>query len=136
MYLKTGPKLWRQQRLSSSLVDRFANRWIRGSTRNGGVFAGFGAQFDLRGFMSSFRSSHGKLRVVGRTRIGERPAVGVKDESVGTVYVSTVGKPYFLSAQVAGSGGGTLSFEDWNRPLTVRAPADFLDFDALTGHKP
>jgi hypothetical protein len=62
--------------------------------------------------------------------------VGVSDQTKGgTLYIATTGKPYPVQITKTGGGGGAVSFQGWNRPVTIIAPANALDINQLRrGH--
>jgi len=62
--------------------------------------------------------------------------VGVSDQTKGgTLYIATTGKPYPVQITKAGGGGGAVSFQGWNQPVTIVAPANALDINQLRrGH--
>lgn len=51
----------------------------------------------------------------------------------GTLYVSATGTPYPVALVKTGSGGGTISFSEWNQPVSLSAPSGALDFSQLGG---
>jgi hypothetical protein len=135
-YIKGGAAFWKKEgaKPGDPTITLFANKWVGGSTAAGKPFHGFGAEFRLRGLLTSLSSSHGKLVPAGSTKIHGQPAVGLRDtKQGGTIYIATTGKPYPLSIQkTKGSDSGTLSFEDWDKPVTITAPASYIDLDKLS----
>jgi hypothetical protein len=135
-FIKGGAAFWQHEGVKAGdpTIALFANRWVGGSTAAGKPFHGFGAEFRLRGLLTSLGSSHARLALAGTTKIHGRPAVGVRDtKQGGTIYIATTGTPYPLSIQkTKGSDTGTLEFEGWNEPVTIAAPKTYVDLDQLT----
>jgi hypothetical protein len=51
--------------------------------------------------------------------------------------VATSGKPYPLQIAKGGSESGTITFSDWNKPVTITAPSNAVDLSelkSLAGH--
>jgi hypothetical protein len=68
--------------------------------------------------------------------IDGKPAIGLVDsKGGGKLYVATTGDPVPLSIEGGSSADGTVSFTDYNVPVTVQAPAasDVFDLKALMG---
>ncbi|HVV59961.1 MAG TPA: hypothetical protein VHC45_16480 [Gaiellaceae bacterium] len=134
-FVKGGAAFWQKEggTPGDPTIKLLANTWVGGSTATGKPFAAFGNQFRLRGLLQSLSSSHGPLEVAGTTKIHGRPALGLRDtKQGGTIYIATTGKPYPLSIQkTKGSDTGTLEFEDWDTPMTIAAPATYIDLDKL-----
>lgn len=135
-FIKGGAAFWTKEgaKPGDPTVTLFANKWVGGSTAVGKPFHGFGTEFRLRGLLTSLGSSHGTLVVAGTTKIHGQPAVGLRDtKEGGTVYIATTGQPYPLSIQkTKGSDSGALSFEDWNKPVTISGPTTYIDLDKLS----
>ena len=62
--------------------------------------------------------------------------VGLTDQTQGgTLYVATSGKPYPVKLAKGGAGGGTLTFDRWNQPVSITPPANAIDLAQLrSGH--
>jgi hypothetical protein len=138
-YVKAGTAFWTKVGGTggAAAAKLFANKWVEGSTKKGGIFAGLTSSFSLKPLLESFRSGHGKLETTGATKIHGQPAIGLRDTTQGgTLYIATTGQPYPLSIQQSGRNSGLVEFEDWNAPLTIKVPPKFIDGDALAklGH--
>lgn len=107
-------------------------KWLKASTSNAS-FAGLSSLTDLRNLLdAALSSSHNSLTKVGTTTIDGQPAVGVKDTAQnGTLYVATTGTAYPLEITKNGSGGGKITFSEWNKPVTLTAPANAVDIEQL-----
>ena len=51
----------------------------------------------------------------------------------GTLDVATTGKPYPIQIRKSGKGGGKISFDRWNAPVTLAAPKNAIDLSQLQG---
>lgn len=62
--------------------------------------------------------------------------VSVTDSATGGVlYVAATGPPYPIEISMGGADAGTLSFDKWNQPVSVFAPANAIDVAQLqSGH--
>jgi hypothetical protein len=63
--------------------------------------------------------------------------IGITDKSKGgTLFISTTGKPYPVEITKGGSGGGKITFDRWDEPVTLSAPANAIDVAQLqsAGH--
>ena len=77
-------------------------------------------------------AKRGRAKPAGTTKIEGQKAVGITDQAhSGTLYVATTGKPYPVAVVQNGGGGGKLLFNAWDAPVTVQAPANAIDIEAL-----
>ena len=91
-------------------------------TSLGTLFAGISAQ-------------HGKLANDGKSTYNGQPVVVIRDTSDNSkLYVAASGKPYPV-ALVGGNKGrtGSITFGDWNQPVSLSAPSDALDISHFLG---
>lgn len=72
-------------------------------------------------------AKHGTRVINGVTAVA---ISGFGSDGSGQLLVATSGKPYPVQLAAAGS---TLTFSDWNSPVTVSAPTDVVPLTALTG---
>jgi hypothetical protein len=107
-------------------------KWLKASTSNAS-FAGLSSLTDLRKLLdAALSSSHNSLTKVGISTVNGQPAVGVKDSGQnGTLYVATTGPAYPLEITKNGSGGGKITFSEWDKPVTLTAPANAVDIEQL-----
>jgi hypothetical protein len=86
----------------------------------------------LGSFTSSFSSTSKWSKTVEQTKLDGEKVVVVTDTSDGSkLYVANTGKPYPLNAEKAGSDGGSLTFSDYDKDVTISAPADAIDVNQL-----
>jgi hypothetical protein len=78
---------------------------------------------------------HGKLANDGKTTYKGQDVVTVRDTSDGSkLYVAATGKPYPVAiAGGKGSQSGTITFDDWNKSVSLSAPSHAIDIGQLGG---
>ena len=110
-------------------------RWLKESTASR-EFASISSLTDLRQLVDASLEHRGALTKAGTTHVNGQAVVGVSDQTKGgTLYIATTGKPYPVQITKAGGGGGAVSFQGWNQPVTIVAPANALDINQLRrGH--
>jgi hypothetical protein len=106
-------------------------RWLRGPAASGAL-ASFAWLTDMRRLIDTALASHGTLARGATTTVDGRKAVGVTDlANGGTLYVASTGAPYPLEIVTGASGDEKISFNRWNQPVTLEAPAKVLDIHRL-----
>jgi hypothetical protein len=116
---------------AAQLLD---GKWLK-APAGSGAFASLSSLTDLRKLLDSTLSSHGKLDKGATSTIAGQPAVAVKDATRGgTLYVATTGTAYPLQIAKGGNSGGKITFSDWNKPVTLKAPANAVNLAQLEGH--
>ncbi len=109
----------------------FQGKWLKAPAHSG-EFASLASLTDMRALLGALLRSEGELSRAGTAKIEGQMAVGVTDQAhSGTLYVATTGKPYPVAVVQNGGGGGKLLFNAWNAPVTVQAPANAIDIEAL-----
>ena len=97
-------------------------------------FGSLSALTDLRRLFGSITSSLGTLQKGDTSDVNGQPAIAVTStRKGGTLYVATTGEPYPLKIQGSSAGTGSITFDQWNEPVTLQAPANPVDFSKLTG---
>jgi hypothetical protein len=131
LYFK-GDKNFLVHYAGATAASLFLGRWFVVSSTSSG-FSNFAPLTDLSALVDHLLASHGPLRVGQTTVIDGEPAVALIDTSNGgTLFVSTVGKPYPLELR---SNKGLISFENWDTPFTLTAPANPINYAKLTAGK-
>jgi hypothetical protein len=132
-YINGSPAFYRRV-AGSAAAQLLQGRWLKAPVA--GSFASIGSLTNLGKLVDTTLNSHGTLVRNGTTTIAGRKAVGVKDSSEGGVlYVATTGEPYPLQLAKQGKGGGEITFDRWNQPVTLEAPANAVNIDQLqSGH--
>jgi len=129
-YFKAGSKFWSGfgGGAAAALLE---NRWLKASASTGKL-ATFTPLTDIGKLFKALLDSHGQLEKIGESTVAGVPVVGVRDKSQGgTLYVATTGAPYQVAIRKAGKGG--ISFDGWNAPVALKAPANAVDLSGLGG---
>ncbi len=107
-------------------------KWLKAPVSNSS-FAGLSSLTDLRSLLDAALATGNKtLAAAGTRTINGQAVVGVRDTSQnGTLYVATTGQPYPIEISKSGAGGGRITFEEWNKPVTLTAPANAVDIEQL-----
>ncbi len=110
-------------------------KWLKAPTTSG-EFASLAQLTDLGKLIDTTLSSHGTLAAAPSRTIAGRKAVGVRDATKGgTLYVAATGTPFPLEITKSGSGPGTITFDRWDQPVTITAPAKAINITQLqNGH--
>ncbi len=112
--------------------EQLGGRWLKAPAHRGN-FSWIPSLTSLRGLVTTALATHGRLsRAAGKTLAGE-PTVAVADRAGGgTLYVAATGDPYPLELV---THHGTLTFDRWNRPVTLAAPANAVNISRLQPHR-
>jgi hypothetical protein len=117
-----------------SAAQLLHGKWLKVSTSNAS-FAGLSSLTDLHKLLDAALTTSANssaLVAAGTSTVGGHPAVGVKDTAQnGTLYVATTGPAYPLEITKSGVGGGTITFSEWDRPVTLTPPANAVDIEQL-----
>ena len=110
-------------------------KWLK-APENSGNFASLASLTDLSKLIDTTLASHGKLARDGTKTIDAQKVVAVTDVSQGgTLYVATVGTPFPIEIAKDGGSGGRITFDRWNKPVTLTAPANAININQLqNGH--
>ena len=128
-----GSQAFYRRVAGAAAAQLLQGKWLK-APENSGNFASLASLTDLEKLMNTTLSSHGTLSRGATKTIGGRQAVAVNDISQGgTVYVATSGTPYPLQLSKDGSGGGKIVFDNWNRSVTLTAPANAININQLQG---
>lgn len=89
---------------------------------------------DLGALFAAISSYRGGLTNEGKTTFEGQSVVAIRDSEGGKLYVAATGKPYPV-AIVGGTKGasGTISFDNWNKPVSLSAPSGALDISHFLG---
>ena len=130
LYVKPNPPLLRAL-VGPRRPPTLAGRWLKAPAGHGPL-APLASLTELRSLLLGTLSSHGALRTVGvRSVAGSgRWRCGTLDSGA-TLYVAATGTPYPLALVKPGRGGGRLTFDRWNQPVILEAPANPLNIKAV-----
>ncbi len=114
----------------SSAVQLFHGKWLRAPAS--GQFASIASLTGVQTLFGKLLSSHGKLAKGSTSTVAGQKVVGVIDTTKGgTLYVATTGKPYPVQVSNQGSQGGRITFDRYNQPVSLTAPANAVDVTKL-----
>jgi hypothetical protein len=114
----------------SAAAQLLQGKWLKAPASNGS-FASFSSLTNLGQLVGSTLASHGTLSRSGTATVDGQQVVGVSDAKGGTLYVATTGTPYPIEIAKAGSGGGKIVFDRWNKPVTLAPPANSININQL-----
>jgi len=118
----------------SAIAQLLHGKWIKASATKGRL-APLAALTDIDKLFAKIGASHGKLANDGKTTYKDQPVVAIRDTSDNSkLYVAATGKPYPV-ALVGGKSGqtGTITFSDWNKPVSLTAPKNAIDISQFGG---
>lgn len=125
LYIKGSNAFWTHFG-GASAARIFQGKWLKAPA--GGQFASLGALTSIERLFGQLLASHGKLAKGATATVAGQPAIGVIDRTQGgTLYVATTGQPYPLEIIKRGAGGGRVTFDRFNQPAALRAPASAID---------
>ncbi len=106
-------------------------RWLK-APANSGELASLASLTNLSKLIDTALASHGTLAKGAKTTIAGQPAIAVNDTTKGgTLYVATTGKAYPLEIAKGGKEAGKVTFEAWDKPVSLSAPKDAIDISKL-----
>lgn len=127
---------------SSAFYKKFAGpaaaqllqgKWLKASA-NTGQLASLTPLTDLVKFFDTALANHGKLAKGSETTVHGVKVIGVNDTTKGgTLYVATTGKAYPIEVTKTGASGGTLTFDEWDKSVSLSAPPHAVDISKLKG---
>jgi hypothetical protein len=128
-YFKAGAAFWSHFG-GSGLGAQLDNRWIEASATSGDL-ASFTPLTDVTQLFTSVLGSHGPLqKASGNITDNGRSAIAIVDSGLGsTLLVAANGPPYPLALEE--KGGGVVTFNDWDQPVSLQAPKNAVELDKL-----
>jgi hypothetical protein len=118
----------------AGIAQLLHDKWLKASIVEG-RFSSLAPLTSLSLLFAKVSAGHGKLVNDGRTTYKGQDVVAIRDTSDNSkLYVAATGKPYPV-AIVGGRKGtsGTITFGDWNEPVSLTAPKDAIDISQLGG---
>jgi hypothetical protein len=135
-YISGSPAFYRSLG-GTAAAQIFNGKWLKASAKTGD-FASFSQLADMRKLIDSTLAGHGAIVKGTITTVNGQKAIAVNDSSKqGTLYVATTGKPYPIQLSKGGSESGKITFDRWNQPVAITAPAgavDLAELKAAGGH--
>lgn len=135
-YISGSPAFYRKLG-GTAAAQLFNGKWLKASATTG-EFSSFGQLADMRKLIDSALAVNGVLAKGATSLVNGQQAIAVTDTSKsGTLYVATTGKPYPIELSKGGAESGKITFDRWNQPVAIAAPAgsiDLAELKALAGH--
>jgi hypothetical protein len=133
LYIKGSDAFWKQNggALAAQLLH---GKWLEVSGTTG-KFRSLAALTNIGLLLGKVSSTHGKLVNDGQVTYRGAQAVRIRDTSDNSkFYVAATGKPYPV-ALVGGKANqsGTITFDDWNKHVTLTTPSGAIDLSKLGG---
>jgi hypothetical protein len=132
LYINAGDAFWKHFG-GAAAATLFANKWIEAPTASN-AFGSLSALTNLHDLFTQLLGSHGALTKTATKTVNGQQAVGLLDKTKGgTLYVATSGQPYPLEIVGGGANTGTITFSNFNVPVTVTPPPHPVNLSQLKG---
>ena len=110
-----------------------ADKWFQVPATSGG-FGSFSSFTNLQELTKQILTASGTVEKGDETTVDGQKAIALTDTGKGgTLYVATTGPAYPLELQAGKNNTGSISFTDWDQPVTLTAPKGAIDYEKLTG---
>ena len=132
-YIK-GSDAFYQHFAGPAVAQLIHGKWIKAPTTSK-QFRSFASLASVSGIFTEIGAHHGKLVNDGKTTYQGQQVVAIRDVSDGSkLYVAATGTPYPV-AIVGGrkNQSGTITFSDWNQPVSLSPPSGALDVSQFLG---
>jgi hypothetical protein len=131
-YLRAGPSFWKQYSQASGVSQLLVNKWLKFPAKSAELGSLTG-QANAEALFKSLARNHGKLENQGKTTYKGQSVVAIHGVTKnGTLYVAASGTPYPVAVvKTEQPNAGTVTFDQWNEPVTLTAPKGALDFSQL-----
>lgn len=135
IYIRGNKAFWRHIG-GSRAVAVLRGRWLKTPATNV-HFRRLAGLTHVKGFVDLFlkKPMPNELGNGGVKTYRGQPVVALYEtlRPFGTFYVKSVGKPYPVAVVFSGKRQYTLSFGQWNQPVSVTAPKNAIDVSRLRG---
>jgi hypothetical protein len=132
VYINAGSDFYRHV-AGGAAAQLLQGKWLKAPVASSS-FSSLAALTDIGKLIDTTLGSHGKLASAATKTIQGKKAVGVTDTTRGgTLYVAASGPAYPLEIVKSGSSGGKITFDRWNQPVTLTAPAGAINISQLQG---
>jgi hypothetical protein len=134
IYVKGSAAFYKK--FSGAAATLLDGKWLKGVSTSGS-FASIGPFTDLQGFVDKALASQPgqKLTKGGSSTIGSQKVIAINDTQGGTLSVATTGQPFPVRIAQGGADGGSITFDRWNQPVKLAAPAGAVDLAQLQAGK-
>lgn len=129
LYLNGSAAFWRLAG-GGSAASLLSGKWLK--TPASGELGALADLTDINKLFDQLLSSHGTLVKGPVTTVRGIKVVSLHDTTHGgTLYVATTGKPYPIEIVKRGALGGHVTFDRFNQPVSLTAPAHAIDLSSL-----
>jgi hypothetical protein len=133
LYIK-GSDAFLKHFAGAAVAQLLHGKWLKAPATTGRLKS-LAPLTSLGTLFAGISAHHGKLANDGKSTYNGQPVVVIRDTSDNSkLYVAATGKPYPV-ALVGGKKGqsGTITFGDWNQPVSLTAPSGALDISSYLG---
>jgi hypothetical protein len=124
VYFSASGAYYESQGESATVANELNDKWVKLPTSEAKDFA----QFEHLGqLLDSLNHPTGTLSKAGTSTVAGMAAVLVRSSKGGMVAVANHGTPFPLQLLAGTAGSGSLTFSGWNKPITIKKPASFID---------
>jgi hypothetical protein len=114
----------------ATAAQLLSGKWLKAPAT--GQLASLSTLTNSHKLFNQLLSSHGKLSKGKPTTIQGQSVIPVTDTTNGgTLYVATSGTAYPVEIVKPGTDGGHISFDGFNQPVSLSAPANAIDISQL-----
>ncbi len=136
-YMNADAAFYRQTlRAPARAAALLAGQWLKLPTFNP-LFASLRSVVAFGTYIGSFPQPPGPSRIDGARTYNGQSVVAIADSTdVNTLYVSATGTAYpvaLVRSTSGGLAGGTITFDSWNKAVTLRPPSGAIDISGLVG---
>jgi hypothetical protein len=129
VYINGSNAFW-QKFGGSAASQLLSGKWLKAPAT--GQLSSIASLTNVHTLFNQLLASHGKLAKGSTTTVNGQKVIAVKDTTNGgTLYIATTGKPYPVEIIKSGSDGGKITFDQFNQPVTLAAPANSIDISKL-----
>jgi hypothetical protein len=108
-------------------------KWLK-APAGSGELASLASLTDLGKLLDTALSGHGAVTKGPVKTVNGQKAIELRDATKdGSLFVATTGQPYPLQILKSGGETGKVTFDRWNKPVTITAPAGAIDISKLQG---
>lgn len=129
-YIK-GSSSFYKQIAGNAAAQLFQGKWLKAPSSNKEL-AQLGSLTDLHKLIGTALAGHGALTKGSTATVNGQKTIAVRDATKGgTLYVALSGQPLPVQISKTGNEAGQINFEDWNKPVSIQAPAGAIDLSQL-----
>ncbi|MGH2832006.1 MAG: hypothetical protein ACRDK2_04455 [Solirubrobacteraceae bacterium] len=129
-YIKGSPAFYKQI-AGRAAAQLFQGKWLKAPSSDKELVQ-LGSLTDLHKLISATLAGHGALAKGSTLTVNGHKAIGIRDTTKGgTLYVAVSGQPLPVEISKTGSEAGQIRFEEWNKPVSIQAPAGAIDLSQL-----